>query len=368
MENRGENHHCPLLANHHELKNSNGLVIASKSKFLKGKHVAIVNSVQEGYEILLKNKGQKQKSFLLIEGDGLTGFLDMHYDSLKDNYIWNTAYEQGRLSKYLNKYEQVEVAKKCGIKVLESIVITKDSIPDDLEYPVITKAISSEIVHWKSECFICHTKDELVDVFKKIKSSSIMVQKYIKKSNELCFDGYSINQGKDQFVAILSKYNYLLEDKYSFYLTVENVKDKKYINEITKFMSYVHYDGIYAFEYIVDEEGEAYFMENNFRNSGWSYASTCAGMPLPILWIESMINGTIDYSKMKEIKPGFTFMDDFADFQTRVVGRMSSVRKWLKEYRDCDCRLLLGKKDPLPIMAYVSSRFFNKIKRKLKKV
>lgn len=347
------------------IKNDNGLVIASKSKFLNGKHVEIVDSIQEGYKILLKKQISKLKTFLLVEGDQLTGFLDMHYDSLKEKYIWNTAYEQGRLSKYLNKYEQVEVAKKCGIRVLESHVIDRYTIPDDLEYPVITKAISSEVAQWKSECYICNSKDELQSVFSKIKSSKIMVQKYIKKSNELCFDGFSINKEKSQFISILSKYNYLLSDKYSYYLTVENVNDEKYIKEITDFMTYIQYDGIYAFEYIVDEDGNSYFMENNFRNSGWSYASTCAGMPLPILWMESMVTGKIDYSKIKEIKKGFTFVDDFADFQTRVCGRMISFSAWLKEYKNCDCRLLLGRNDPYPLIAYVISRLFNKIERKV---
>ncbi len=329
-------------------------VLCKKSKYLKKNPYVIVDSVDDVVDYLIKKQASfDDKVYLLVEGDKLTGKLDLNYNQLNKTYIWNNACEQGRLTKFLNKYAQVEVAKQVGIKVLPSIIVSNGDLPDNIEYPVITKAVTSEIDNWKSEVFVCNNPQELAEAYKKISSKKVMLQKYIKKANEYCYDGFCINQGKDQFISILSKYNYLLPDEYSFFCTVQNVTEPKIIKEITDFCSFIHFNGIYSFEYIVDEKGELYFMEINFRNSGWSYASTCAGMSLPVLWIEAMEAGTIDEKWIKPIKPGFTFMNETADFRTRVLGKMVSFVHWYKEFRKCDCKLVLGRKDPKPFISYI---------------
>lgn len=117
----------------------NYFVIASKSKYLKHKQVKIVKSVEDGYKILLDyGRGIKEKAFILVEGDYLTGYLDRHYDELSDKFIWNYAGKQGKLSKYLNKQAQIELVEKCGINVPTSQIVNKGDIPNNIEYPIIT--------------------------------------------------------------------------------------------------------------------------------------------------------------------------------------------------------------------------------------
>lgn len=103
----------------------------------------------------------------------------------------------------------------------------------------------------------------------------------------------------------------------------------------------------------------------NLRNSGWSYASTVAGMPLPILWAKSMINKNIDPSDIKPIKDEFVFIDDINDFKARVVGKRISFIKWVKEYSEADCKLTLGRNDLKPMIVHVAKRFIDKAKRTL---
>lgn len=340
-------------------------IIASKSKYLKGKKVSIVNSVEEAYYKLvsLKKSIKNKKVFLIVEGDNLTGYLDKHYNSLEDKFIWNNAGVQRKLSKYLNKKVQVDIAEKYGINVMPSVIVNNGTIPEDIEYPVMTKAVSSEIDNWKSEVFICNSKRELKEAFSKIKSPTVMLQKFIKKTNELCLDGYSINRGRQQFITIASKYNYLIDSGFSYYGTIYNFNDQQLQKKITNIMTDIGYEGIYSFEFLEDQSGKLYFLEINFRNSGWSYASTCAGMPLPILWIKSMINNKIDETKKKQIKDKFTFIDDFSDFRIRVLGGKISLLKWFKEYKECDCKLILGRNDMLPLLVYIFSRVKNKLNK-----
>ena len=346
----------------------NHFVIASKSKYLKHKQVSVVTSVEDGYEILLDwGRNIKGKAFILVEGDYLTGYLDRHYDELSDKFIWNNAGKQGKLSKYLNKQAQIELVRECGINVPTSLIVSKGDIPDNIEYPIITKAVSSEIAAWKSEVHICNNEDELRGAYKKIKSDKVILQRYIKKKNELCLDGYSVAGGKYQFISIATSYLYLLDGEYSFYASITNFDDKELESKVTEVMKKVGYEGIYSFEFIIDEDGTPYFLEINFRNSGWSYASTCVDMPLPILWMESTLTGSVDVNNKKQIPVGYTFVDDFADFQTRA-GKIVSYRQWLKEYKNCDCKLIMGRNDPMPFISYIWYRFVYMLKRKLIKV
>lgn len=343
----------------------NYFVIASKSKYLKHKQVDIVTSVEDGYKILLDyGKSLTEKAFILVEGDYLTGFLDRNYDELCNKFIWNCAGKQGELSKYLNKQAQIELVKGCGIKVPASQIVNKGEVPEDIEYPIMTKAVTSEIAAWKSEVHICHNEDELKNAYTKIKSDKIILQKYIKKKNELCLDGYSINKGNSQFISMSTSYTYLLDDGYSFYATISDFEDKELEDKVTEVMKKVGYEGIYCIEFIIDEDDTPYFLEINFRNSGWSYASTCVDMPLPILWIESMLTRDVDIRKKKKIPSGYTFVDDIADFKTRA-GKIISYKQWLKEYKNCDCKLIMGRNDYKPFFSYLWFRYTNMIKRKI---
>ena len=180
-------------------------------------------------------------------------------------------------------------------------------------------------------------------------------------------DGYSINRGKDQCITIASTYNYIIPGEYAYSLTMKNFKDENLQQIITEMMTEIGYEGIYEFELLLGEDGKYYFLEVNLRNSGWSYASTVAGMPLPILWANSMVNGKIDPNDIKKIKDWFVFIDDINDFKAIVGGHRISLFKWIKEYKNADCRLTLGRNDIRPMITLVIGRAFGKIKRKLKR-
>lgn len=63
----------------------------------------------------------------------------------------------------------------------------------------------------------------------------------------------------------------------------------------------------------MDKNDERHFLEINFRNFTWSYASTRPGMPLSILWSRFMLKERIEdcYKPLKDI---FTTMVELNDF------------------------------------------------------
>ena len=340
-----------------------GLAIASDSKYIKQLH--LVDSIEEGFA-LLQNKynhhDETHRAFLLTGADDTTSYLDRHYDELKDGFIFNQAGKNGRVSYFMNKGNINLLAKKHGFSVLDYKIMEKESSIDDLEYPVITKSIES-IMGGKKDVYICNSAIELKEAFGKIKSDPVLVQKYIHKKNELCLDGFSVNRGRDVLITIGTDYKYILDNSYSYYMNVFNYNNSGVIDTIRSMLTEIGYEGIFTVEFLVDNNDKLHFLEINLRNSGWSYASTCLGMNMPVLWCESMLEGRIRENALTVIAPGTTAMADYNDFLLRPWKKKISFWKWYKEFKECDAVFLYNKSDKKPFFVAVKHLLANKCKK-----
>lgn len=335
---------------------------ASKSRYIS--KLYIVDSIEEGYNILLKEYGNENiKPVIYTTDDQITSFLDKKYDEIKDKFIFYNAGQAGRITKYMNKNTINELAVKHGLKVAKSWNIKKNEIPENLEYPVMTKAIISTIENWKDDVFICHNEDELKEAMKKIKSENILVQKYLLKKNELCIDGYSIQKGTKVFYAIATNYKNIKKDAYSNYMDVKNCNFPDLEKKLSEMFEEVGFEGIFSVEFLIDEKGDYYFLEINFRNSTWSWASTKAGMNLPFLWERAMEDENVIRKSYKQIKP-FTAMAEFNDYKDRVKTKEVSIFKWIIQMIGCKCLYFWSIKDVSPVFARIYHKFTRKLKRR----
>lgn len=331
-------------------------LIASQSKYISKLHMVSTND--EGFELLKKEYGNlKVKPFLYTSDDQITSYLDKRYDELKDHFIFFNAGKAGRISEYMDKDNINKLAVKHGLKIAKSWVVKPGEIPKDIEYPIVTKAIISTIDSWKKDSFICNNEEELKDAFKSIRSEKILIQKFITKKNELCLDGFSVKKGQKVFYAIASNYNDMLANAYSNYMTVKNTYDHEIEKKLSKMFKEIGFEGIFSVEFLIDQDDSLYFLEINFRNSTWSYASTKAGMNLPVLWSRSMLDDSVvdkAYVKFDD----FTAMAEFVDFKDRVKTKRISLWKWLKQMKECKCLYFINKHDMRPIYA----KLINKLK------
>lgn len=167
------------------------------------------------------------KPYVFTSDDITTSFLDQRYDLLKDKFIFFNGGSTGKITHYMGKDTILQLAERHGIPVLKNIVVERGVIPEGLEYPIITKAAISTIGDWKKDVFICNSQEELEEAFKHIRSSRVMLQKYIHKKNELALEAVSANKGTNMCIAIASTYNYILPDTYSPYMTVTNFRDEE---------------------------------------------------------------------------------------------------------------------------------------------
>ena len=326
----------------------NSRKITSKSKDFK--QVFFVNSIEEGYN-LLKSRFTDDQNFIFSSDDQVEFFLDEHYDELQDRFIFFNAGQKGRVAYFQNKYNILKMAEKHGIPFLKTWTVDKGEIPEDIQYPIITKAIISTLDNWKGDMIICHNENDLRNAYKVIRSPKVLLQKYIVKKNELCMEGCSVNRGEDVLISIASTYNYKLDDSYSPYMTVSNLENDELRKKLKEMIADIGFEGIFEIEFLIDKDDSLYFLEVNFRNSTWSYASTVAGMPLPVIWSDGML-GKVEVSKCeKKIECPFKAMVEFDDYRRRVKSGMVSKKEWFRDFRNAKCKYYIGKRDIHPFLS-----------------
>ena len=332
--------------------------IVSASKYIF--KVFYINSLDEGYEILLKHYGNCTLKPVLIPCDDQTvRYFDNKYEDLKDKFLFNNAGGNNNITYFLNKIHINSLAEKHGLKVAKTYLIEKGKIPEDIVYPVISKTVTSYSGKWKDDYYICNNEEELKDAYKKIEGTDIFLQQFITKKNELCLDGFCV-KGKT-FIAIASTYTYLLPGQYSCRMRIKNFNNKKLEKAISSIFEEIGFEGIFSIEFLIGEDNTLYFLEINFRNSTWSYASTKLGMNLPVLWAQGMSRGEIPQNIRKKIPDGYTAMAEIPDFKWRVLSRKIGIIRWLKELKNTDCLFFYNKKDPKPLY----STLYTKIKTKV---
>lgn len=339
-----------------------GLHVVCKSKYVKESFH--VKTIEQGYKLINeKFRNPKQKTFIITCDDRATQYLDERYEELKDYFFFNNAGKNGGVTYYMNKNNINVLAEKHGLKVPKAFVVKRGEIREDFEYPIITKAITSNTGAWKKDVFVCYNAEELKAAYDRIKSETLLIQHYIEKNNELCIDGFSVNHGKDVFFAISSLYNYNIPGKFAFDYTSENPKDMRLSDTLSSMIREIGFEGIFSVEFLIDKNQEKFFMEINFRNSTWSYTATKAGMNLPVNWAKGMLVGRIPEGSYQPIcEGGMRTLAEFDDFKNRVVGRKMSVIKWFKIAKEADCLLFYNKKDNKPFWICFFDKF-NRFKR-----
>lgn len=332
-----------------------GPVYASKSKYVKQSHY--VDTVEEGIELIISTYSDaSDKSFILVEDDWTVAVMDKYYDQLKNSFYFFNA--DGKLFKYFNKDIVNEIVVKYGLKVPKTWKVKVGDIPLDIEYPIMTKAVNSIGEEWKDIVFICQDAEELQEAFSKMKSEYVLVQQYIEKVDEVSFDAFSVNKGKDVFIVMEAYQMYNIPDKYSPYWKIQNYRNINIGERIKKIIEEIGFEGIFEFEFMVDKEGNYWFLEINFRNTALGYATTVAGMPQVTMWCEAIEKGYIDHSKRVEIPDNMRAMAECFDYDVRVKGGIISKEEWLKEYMTTECKMYMGRDDFEPF------RYFMEYKKK----
>ena len=142
-------------------------------------------------------------------------------------------------------------------------------------------------------------------------------------------------------------------------MLVINIHHKELEDKLDKMFKIIGFEGIFSVEFLVDKNDNYYFLEINFRNSTWSFASTIAGMNLPVLWTSSMLDKKVFKNSYKEFKP-FKAMVEMLDFNDRVRTKQVNIFKWVYELLGAKVKFYWYYKDLKPVF----SKVIHKINKK----
>lgn len=285
------------------------------------------------------------KPFILVGHDGGIQWLDNHYDELKDKFYFFNGSQQGRINYYMDKNNICNLAEKCGIPKPKGETLKHGELPKTLKYPVITKVTKSTKGAWKQDVHICQNEQELLKAWPLIKAEEMLVQEFIVKKNEICLDGFSINEGEEVWLQYTSEYIRFTDLTFGDYMWFKPFTDQNVIDSVKKILKETHFTGVFSVEMLLDKNDNHYFLEVNFRNSTWSYAYTYAGLNLPYLWAKSTIQGHIDYNDAKPRKEPFRGMVEMDYFVNYVRTGEISVFRYIKEVMTCDMFFYFNKYD-----------------------
>lgn len=328
--------------------------VTSASKYLS--KLFFVENLNEGLDLILQTYGKDEKKSIIYTSDDIGAeLLDSKYDEISKygKFIFFNAGSGNNIKKFMNKKNILEIAERNELNVLKAATIKKGELNHGLKYPILTKVVMPNKDGWKNDSIVCNTEQDLIEAYKVIQSEDLLVQEYLHKKNEYCIEGFSINHGSKIFLTIASSYNYLLPNSYSFDMTVQNFSRMEILPKLESVFKEIGYEGIFEIEFLVDKDDNLYFSEINFRNSTWSYASTKAGMNMPFLWAEGMIDGEIPSDWKKQLPENFRAIVEYADFKHRVLGHKENIFKWFHKLMKADCLYYYSKEDKKPFFKYI---------------
>lgn len=342
-----------------------GRPLVSRSKYPS--KIWYTGSYKEAVDRILASYGSEAKKPVVIaNGDMTVKELDARFDELKDKFIFNNAGSAGRVGRFQNKETLNSLGEKYGLNIARSWRVKKEFIPEDIEYPVITKPLES-YVGWKKDYHVCFDEDELKEAYGKLKCEELLLQLYVSKATERTYEGVSCNRGSDVLFAIQTRYTYSLPDCYSMEMDVMEPDSPEIERALRGMFAEIGFEGVFEVEFIEDTDGRLWFLEINFRNSTWSYVCTKLEMPLPIIWAEGMIEGGFPPGSLMPVPPGFRALAEVPDFEQRVRRfKMIGVAEWIRSVRSADCLFFYSAKDIKPFLSVWVSKLIGLVRKPFK--
>lgn len=336
--------------------------LTNNSKYV-GK-VYIVDSVEKGYECLMENyTNEALLPFVYSCDDWVESYLDTHMDEIKDKFYFFHGTKQGIVSHYMDKDAISKLGEECGFNIPKAERLKRGELPKGLRYPVITKSMMSIEGGWKKDVHICQSEAELLEAYKTIKSTDLLVEEFIEKETEFCYDSFAINNGNDVVMPYKSTYLRAKRGAYGNYILYTKTQEKDIVEGVKKMISKVGFTGIFEAEFLLAKDGTVYFLEINFRNSTWSYPMTFGGVNMLYYWAKGTLSNHLDsniHAKLDKFK-GLVEPMDFKEF---VLTGKVSVFTWLYQLFTADCLFYYNPKDKKPVWAH----FKHLVKKGFKKI
>lgn len=328
----------------------------TKSKYLKGYWYA--ENMGELMAILNTNFRNVHPTIILPANDECSSILDQNYQELSRKFIIpHLNYSEGAITKYMDKQIMNDYMRQKGFLVpfsFEVSLVNKEWAKEfekynKIEYPCIIKPLQSKDGD-KGDIIVCNDKVELLVKLKLLtnKYKKVIIQEFIEKEGEIGIPGIVTIRNEVIIPGVINKIRDSLTAPGS--TTYAEIIRNNYnidLRELENILNDLKYVGMFDFEFIYSKE-KIYFIEVNFRNGAYGYATTKAGVNLAKLWCLSAVNKDIS-NEPKSYNKQITFMQEFSDIKHVFNGNISFF-KWLKQFLCSKAYLIFNIKDLKPFI------------------
>lgn len=300
------------------------------------------------------------KPLVIACSDEVASLMDLQYDVLRQGCHFFNAGETGRVTAFMDKQKQLQLAKECGFQVPLSIdVLPKDVVCTEVNFPCFIKPKAS--IYGGKNIAICQNEEELKTALKKYNPQyNILVQDYIKKDYEIVVLGATFG---DKILSPGFIQKHREERGGTTYSTVRPIieLDQRLVEACRQMIKKIGYQGLWGIE-CIKQGDKYYFLELNMRNDATTYALKVAGVNLPFLYFQMLenINSPVVLNPVRTINS----MVEFNDFNFVLKGKVGLFR-WIKEYKKAECKYYYSAVDLTPFceqkkvyIKFLKSRLF----------
>ena len=300
--------------------------------------------------------------------DAVTCFLDAHYYQLEDKFILPVSAHHGMMAAIMDKQYMTSLASMVGLDVPKTWMVADNTVPNDIEYPCITKAISS-IKGTKDNIAICHNGNELEEFLSHEHCDIIQIQAFIDKAFEFQFLGYSFDDANEILITGRTNIDRPKGIDNTFFLSFDNIEPEfnSTLEKAKSFIRETQYNGPFSIEFLRGKDGKNYFTEMNFRNDGNAYCQTSAGINVP--YISYLYFTGQDYKKEIENSPihKVFLMPEIAYLRRVWVGEVS-LKEYIQNCKKADCYTTYFKEDKALFLYFLYQQFGDIFVNKIKKL
>lgn len=321
------------------------LSYVARSKYVDD--ISLINNENKIVDLLLSKYSEcKSKIIILPCSDKSASILDENYDLLKNRFIFPNAGEQGRLTRFMNKHLQSELARESGLSTPQIF-----NLYNILRYPCLLKP--SESINGGKNIQICHDEHQLREAIKCFKdNTALLAQEFIQKDGEVVLLGLSVN-GQVIIPGVVIKHRDFKGATLYSEVKSADIIDSSLIDSAKNLIAKMGYEGLFGVEF-VRKEDRYFFIEVNLRADATTYSLAIAGVNLPQLYISAIAEG-------REIPETFHVSDirsivEFNDLKHRKDNGRIPLRKWLKEYLSAECKYYFNISDLKPFLYAVLGR------------
>lgn len=321
---------------------------------LKSRYVIegwVCSSPEQVVDEMLKHfSDTKNKAIVYSSYDNVSSVLDSSVQRLSPFFILPVTNMPGSLECKMRKEYMSDLAREVGLDVPRTWIVSDREVPADIEFPCITKAISS-VEGSKKNIKICKRREELEEFLTNSEHCPIIqIQKFIIKDFEFQFLGCSMDNGKHIIISGRTHIDRPNGIDNTFFLKFDQV-EPEFLDTLSKakeFIKRVGYSGTFSIEFLKEKStGKNYFTETNFRNDGNAICQTSAGMNIPYIYYLYYSGG--DWQKELSVSTVSTtyLMPEIYYFKC-MLKREFSLKEWWRNYRRTTCFITYFKEDQKP--------------------